>query len=179
MRAFAFFRGFLKERSAVSAVEFALAAPVMITLYFGTVELSDLLMADRKATTLASTAADLVAQDTVVTDAEIQDIFAATTAVLRPFPASGATIVVSSVIADADGNTTVAWSDAYNTSPRAAGSAITMPSGLVLPGGSVILAETSYSYESTTARLISGEFTVNDEFYLRPRRTMQVQRVDD
>ncbi len=53
---------FWRDARGVSAVEFALIAPVMITLLLGSVELSDVMIADRKATSVASTTADLVAQ---------------------------------------------------------------------------------------------------------------------
>src|SRR5690606_22096728 len=112
----------LRNDEGVSAIEFALILPFMIAMYTGAMELSALMMADRKATNLAATAADLVAQDNVVTDAEIDDVFAATTAILAPLNPDDATIVVSSVIADLAGNSEIEWSDGFNTAGRAPGS---------------------------------------------------------
>ncbi len=43
---------FARDKAGVSAVEFAMIAPVMITLLLGTVELSDVMMADRKVTSV-------------------------------------------------------------------------------------------------------------------------------
>lgn len=171
-------RRFLSDTSGVNAIEFAMAAPILITLYFGTVEISDRLMADRKATTLAATAADLTAQETEIDDDEMDDILDATASVLLPFNPANATIRISSVIADDDGNTTVAWSDGRNTAARTAGSAITVPDDLVPANGSIIVTETTFSHTSATGFVIQGARTVADTFYLRPRRSIQVERVD-
>lgn len=120
----------LRNDEGVSAIEFALILPFMIAMYTGAMELSALMMADRKATDLAATAADLVAQDNLVTDAEIDDVFAATTAILAPLNPNDATIIVSSVIADLAGNTEIEWSDGFNIAGHAPGSEMpTCPPG--------------------------------------------------
>jgi len=52
-------RRFARDRRGVSAVEFALLAPVMIGLYIGCVEISDGVAADRKVSLIAATLANL------------------------------------------------------------------------------------------------------------------------
>lgn len=168
---------FAQSEEGTSAIEFALLLPVFITLYLGTMETSDLLIADRKVTTLASTVGDLVAQDTVITDDEIGDVFEAATAVLAPYDANNVTIVVSSVVGDANGVGRVAWSDGFNAPPRAIDSTPNLPPNLIQAGSSIILTEVSYRYESlTSAWMTDAGFTLADAFYLRPRRTAQVVR---
>ena len=58
------------------------------------------------------------------------------------------------------------------------GATVTVPSGLITSGGSVILAEINYGYGSPTAKLITGTVTMSDTFYARPRRVAQVARVN-
>ena len=48
---------FERDRRGVSAIEFALIAPVLIFAYFGLAELSGALLADRRAAQIASEAA--------------------------------------------------------------------------------------------------------------------------
>ena len=169
---------FRRDKKGVSAIEFALVLPVMITIYFGTNEISDMLMVDRKAATLASTAADLVAQDTEITNSEIADVFAATEALIQPYPTGTVTIVISSVVADANGVAKVAWSDGFNAGARAVNSTVTLPAGLIAPLESVIMAETGYTYDSATAQFLTGSgYTLTDTFYLKPRRSLTVARV--
>src|SRR3712207_4701278 len=89
-----------RDRGGMAAAEFALFAPVMLLLYFGVTELSDALMAKSKVTQAVSTAADLVAQDSIVTDAEVTDIFGAINSVMYPFDEGTTKVVISSVVYD-------------------------------------------------------------------------------
>ena len=51
-----------RDQEGVSAVEFAMLLPLMLTLYLGGVEVSQGISIDRKVTLTARTVADLVAQ---------------------------------------------------------------------------------------------------------------------
>jgi Flp pilus assembly protein TadG len=160
----------------MAALEFAIIAPVLITLFFGMSEISDALTASTKVTAVASTAADLVAQDKSICTAEMNDIFAALNAIMFPYDAKNMKIVVSSLIDAGSNKVKVAWSKAQNTTARATNTVVPIPSGLVDSGGggSVILAEVTYNYYSATGKLIYGTFPLSDTFYLRPRRTAQI-----
>ena len=159
-----------------AAAEFAIMAPVMISMYFGVTELSDGYTASAKVTTVASTAADLVAQESTVCNAEMTDVFSALNTIMFPYPLNAMQIVISSLVDGGGGTVKVAWSDAQNTSPRAVNSIVSVPAGLVAVGGSVILAEVSYNYSSPTGHLIYGSVPLSDKFYLHPRRTAQIAR---
>src|SRR6266550_2199496 len=160
----------------LAAAEFAIMAPVMISMYFGVTELSDGYTASAKVTTVASTAADLVAQEQTVCNAEMNDVFSALNTIMFPYPLNNMQIVISSLIDGGGGTVKVAWSDAQNTSARTVNSIVSVPVGLVAVGGSVILAEVSYNYSSPTGHLIYGSVPLGDKFYLHPRRTAQIAR---
>lgn len=171
-------RAFARCRSGVAAVEFALIAPVMIATYYGSSELCNVLLADRKVTNVCAATTDLVAQATQITNSEMSDIFEASSAIMEPYQTSSLHIVVSSVVADQNGNTTVAWSDAYGTGALATGSAFTLPDGLLLPGASVIVATVSYTYSSPFGDLFRSGVTLHDQFFERPRKVMQIARIN-
>src|SRR3954447_16418142 len=78
-------RRFLSDKRGVSAVEFAMVLPLMITLYLGGVEVSSAVAIDRKMTLIARTLADLVSQATSVDNSGMTSILAATTAVMAPY----------------------------------------------------------------------------------------------
>ena len=61
----------IKDRRGAAAVEFAFIAPVMILMYYGLAELTQAMMADRRASHVASAIGDLVAQDTAINTTEI------------------------------------------------------------------------------------------------------------
>ena len=172
-----FLRTFGQNQSGLSAIEFAFVAPLMVTTYFGVAEIGNYIYADRKVTTVAATAADLVAQSTQVSDAGMNDIMTSLNVIISPFNPTDAQIRITSVTADALGNTKVAWSDAVRTSPRAVGSTITMPAGLVPANQSVILAEITFTYKTLVGMFLTSGITVTDNFYMKPRKTIAVQRI--
>lgn len=167
-----------KDDRGMSSVEFALLLPVMTAMYFGAVELSAALIADRKATAVASTAADLAAQSMVLNNAQIADIFGASTAILEPFDGTGTRIILSSVSDHGGGNYRVDWSDALNATAYARGASYTVPDDLIIGNGSVIVAEVTYTYSSTMGKYLTGDLVMEDVFYARPRRTLVVARVN-
>jgi len=173
MRALA--RTFARDSKAVSAIEFALVLPVLVMVYLMSVDVTLVVTADRRVTNIASSIGDLVGQSTQISAAEMQDVFAAATALIEPMDDIPLSVVVTSVVADEDGVTTVDWSQAYNGSGAPGGTAYELPDGIIQPMESVIVASVSYSYASPISQFLTGAPVVLDEiFYLRPRRTNQV-----
>ncbi|MEM9937338.1 MAG: TadE/TadG family type IV pilus assembly protein [Pseudomonadota bacterium] len=168
-------RGFWRAESGISAVEFALIAPVMMLFYFGSIELSFMMTLDRKVTSTAGALGDLVARADSIDNAEMIDIFDASRTILEPYPADVARMRVSSLVRE-DGTVTVAWSDGLNLTALPVGQQVTVPSGLVSDGDSLILAEVEYDYESFLGYFYTEKKKLSDEFYLRPRRTNTVER---
>ncbi len=166
---------FRKEDGA-SSVEFALILPVMLSIYFGVVELSNALIADRKLNKTGSAVADLVAQAILIDNNQMDDIFDASTTIMEPFGATTLTVVVASVVADENNVTTIDWSDALNGTAYAPGSPYTLPPGLTTAGSSVIVAEATYTYTSPIGQYLTGGITFSNQYFLRPRRTSAVGR---
>jgi Flp pilus assembly protein TadG len=162
--------------SGLAATEFALIAPVMIIMYFGLVEYTLAQDARTKATSVASTAADLIAQEKEVCDPEVNDTFAALNAIMYPFPPNSMKVRVTSVIEDGNGGYKVAWSDGYNLAPLSVDQTVSVPAGLITAGGSVIMSEITYTYDSPYNYFFSSTFDLPDTFYSHPRKAQQIQR---
>jgi Flp pilus assembly protein TadG len=121
-------RRFVRDNRALSAVEFALILPVMLTLFLGGTEITQGITIKRKTTIATRTIGDLVAQGTNINNAEMTAIFAATGAVLSPYPAATLKMVVSNISIDANNVARIVWSDGYNGGvARTVGSTITLP----------------------------------------------------
>lgn len=164
--------------SGVAAIEFALVAFPMVFTFFGVVEVANYILVARKVANVASAAADLTTQDTAVDDGEINDIMNALNAVMRPFNPNETGVVITSIVADNNGNLTVEWSDARNASARTPGSSVSgVPAGLVPNGQGVIMTEVSYTYTSLVGMYLTSGMTVSDTFYLKPRRSSKVERL--
>lgn len=173
-----FLRRLRRDTSGLSALEFAIILPVMLTSILGAVEVSNGMLADRKVTQVTSTIADLTSQDTELQTQELRDIWAAGAAIMYPMGAAPLKMRLSSVVADLNGVTSVEWSCGSNYPARAAGAPITVPPGMVQPGASVIFAEVEYRYTSSIGEFLTSGVTVKDKFYLRPRRTLKVVRAE-
>ncbi len=159
------------DRRGVSAVEFALIAPLLILLYFGSVHVTLALSADRKLTSSASMVADLVAQAETVDAGMIEDIFQAGQALVQPFAADPLAMRITSVRADGNGVALVEWSEGRGMAPRGPGDVPSVPAGVLLPDGGVIVVEASYPYETPFTGVKFGSFTFTETVYMRPRRS--------
>jgi Flp pilus assembly protein TadG len=168
----------VRESRAVSAVEFALILPVMLTLFLGGTEITQGITIKRKTTIATRTIGDLIAQGTNITNNEMDAIFAATSAVLAPYSAANFEITVSSVVIDANNVAKIVWSDGYNgASAHAVDSPVTLPPGLdQYPNTTLIWAEAVYTYTPAIGYVITGSLAMNDQVYLRPRLTKEVCR---
>lgn len=165
---------FDRDSRGSATVEFALIVPVLITFYFGVVELSLLLSADRKVTSVASAIGDLVAQTDETNAAEMEAIFDAADAIMQPLDVSGMELRVTSISMDFDGDVEVTWSKSRNTSAMACGATVTTPAGVLTPGQSVIYAEVAYVYTPPIGELLLGDIRLEDGFFLRPRQSVEV-----
>ena len=166
------------NQDGVSAVEFALIAPLMVLIYFGGIELSFLMEADRRVTTVSSTIGDLTSRATTLDTDEVGDIFAASNQLILPLDPNIAQLRISSLIADENGTVTVDWSDGCRIAARSPGSSVDdLPNNIVPALGSIIMAEVSYNYESNIQYLpVTQEVLLEDRFYLRPRRSAIIIR---
>ncbi len=165
-----------RDERGVSAVEFAMLLPLMVSLYLGAVELSQGIGADRKVTLTARTVADLVSQVASVSNNDMTNSLNAASAVMSPFSASKLKVVVSSVKIDAQGKATVAWSDTRNGTARAKGSTVSLPAALAIPNSSLIWSEVSYSYKPVIGYVVTGTMNLKDQIYMRPRMSDCVLR---
>jgi Flp pilus assembly protein TadG len=168
---------FLRERNAVSAVEFALIAPVMIVIVFAVIELTDVYACYSKVQAMAAVIADLTSGDDEFSDDDRDNVFAAGRAVLYPYKSAGATIVVSSIVDNGKGSTRAVWSDANNAEPLANQSEVTLPSGVIIPKGSVIVATVTFQYIPPAIGDFIGKMTFAETVYAVPRSSAQVARI--
>jgi Flp pilus assembly protein TadG len=168
---------FAADQRGVSAVEFALLLPLMLTMYFGTIEVTDAISADRQITLVASTVANIASQYTQVSNADVSNILGAASQVLAPFPASNATVTLTSVLVDLNGNATVDWSATLNGNKRSGNVTSSIPAALITAakGGSVLWGEATYNYKPIIGYVVTGTLTMGNQIFARPRMSNTVQ----
>ena len=166
------------DRRGVSAVEFALIAPLMIGFYLAMAEFCQAYIAQKRMGHGAAMVADLVSQTDVVTAAEVQDIFGVGDLVMKPFSSSSLQQRVSSVARDEQGVAKVVWSQGDGMTALAKGATVTVPAGLIANGESVIMSEATYDYDSPLDYVMDPVTQFSQSFYLRPRRVELVGCAD-
>jgi Flp pilus assembly protein TadG len=165
-------RRFHGDRRGVSAVEFALLAPVMITLYVGCAEISDGVGADRKVTMTAAAVANLASQVTTISTSDMTNIMDATSAIIAPYSTSQLSITVSCISIDSQSRATVKWSVTRGGTARSG--SVTIPTALAVANSQLVLGEASYQYRPTVGYTVTGTLNLSDRMYMSPRITAPV-----
>ena len=101
-------RRLFRDCGAVSAVEFALVFPLMLTLYLGGSEVGNGLSISREVSHVASTLGDLVGQCSSISNADMNNIMAAAVYVIAPYATTDLTIRLSGISTDSNSKATVA-----------------------------------------------------------------------
>jgi Flp pilus assembly protein TadG len=185
-------RKFSTDADAVAAIEFAIVVPFMLLLYVGGVELADATAINVKVSATAHSVTDMVAQNTSLSTAQMQNILTGATAIIAPYPVTSSSgsssllsVTVSEISSDANGNLTLRWSQSYNGTSFGPGRTnltnLTVPTSLNGTVGnannpnnqndqvSFIVGEVSYAYTPNLGYTISGTVNLQDTNWLFPR----------
>jgi Flp pilus assembly protein TadG len=172
MRRPALLRRLGDDRRGVSAVEFALIAPVMIAFYFGLCEFCQAYMAQQRMSHVSATVADLVTQTDTLDTAGMTDIFAVGPMVMEPYASTTLKQRVTHMTMDAGGNLSIDWTSLSGMDP--ATPRPTLPAGLIDPGESIVMAEATYDYDSPVDYMLPAVTQFSKVYFLRPRRSDKV-----
>lgn len=161
---------FVADKRALAATEFAVIVPLMLVMFFGTVEFSSAVAIDRKVTLMARTLSDLTSQSTSVSDTDMTNFFAASTAIMTPYATTSVASTISELYVDPSTlQAHVQWSK--GSAPRTDKSLVTIPTTLAIGGTYLILSEVSYTYTPTVGYVLKNAITLSDVAYTRPRQS--------
>jgi Flp pilus assembly protein TadG len=177
---------FAGDNRGVAALEFAMIAPLLITMYLGTMEISSGLQMNKKVGRAASTVGDLVAQldATQLNKDALESILRIGKAVTQPYSLTQPKVTVTGIEIDAGGNPKVAWSRELSTTgtfskPYLAGAAAIVPLKVKIASTFLVRVETTLAYKTLTSWSISrsagenyGLINMAETYYLRPRVTV-------
>lgn len=93
-------REFARDRKGVAAVEFAFIVPVLLCMYFITLEAAQAINVNRKVSRISSTVADLITQQSAVQAKTVVDIMEIGKAIVRPYNRSIPVIEVTGIQMD-------------------------------------------------------------------------------
>lgn len=171
-------RSFTRERAGMAMVEFALLLPVLMTMFYGCIEVTRYILIVQKTEKLAHTVADVTAQSKTITIASENQLFEATKDIMDPFATgTNSRIMVSSLYRPAGAaNASVNWritgggSLSVNSAIGNIGATPVMPGGFTFnERENVIVAEVFYRFSPLISTRFFGATTIYRNAFYRPR----------
>ena len=167
-------KNFRDDERGIAAIEFAIIAPVMIGMYFGLAEIASAISVDRRISHGTNVAGDLATQQAEIRDDEIEEILAAA---LRVMDVPN----VSSVSIDMESFT----KPDENSSPESRGrirlnqgagnfaafNANSLEERVLSEDSGVVVTRVSYEYTPLQLRFFDSTITLDETFFLKPRRS--------
>jgi Flp pilus assembly protein TadG len=157
--------------SGLAATEFAVIVPVMLLMFFGTVEFSTGVAVDRKLTLIARTLSDLTSQSISVNDVDLTNFTTTGKAMLTPYSPTPLNSTITELYVDPNTQTArVQWSK--GTAPRGTGSTVNIPAALKVLDTYLIYSEVSYLYVPAVGYVMAKTgINLTDVAYTRPRQS--------
>lgn len=172
-------RRFAHENKGVAALEFAIIAPLlMVPLLLGTVDLIDVMGANKRAQNAAASVADVVARDTEISNAELAGMWRALDILMYPNDPGTMEIRITSVSIVNASTAEVVWSEAHGgMAARTTGSTVSLDNRMMQVGTSIIMVESVYNYDAPLAFLFQNQVHMTHEAYRRSRLVDPIPRV--
>ncbi len=163
-------RRFRVQTVGAVAIEFALVVPmILVIIYVGAIEISHALTANRKVSMVASTVGDMIAQfDRTGPDA-LGGLFMAATEIMQPFDDTNLRIEVFSIAGTAGAAND--WNHDNSVATACTGGTPTVPPELLAAGGSVVVTQVCYEFDSVFNYFFTSGTTFSEIYLARPRRT--------
>lgn len=184
-------RRLARDRRGVAAVEFAFIAPVLLSLYFVTMEVSQAIEVNKKVGRVGSMVADLLTQQQATTRSEVEAVMKIGQSILQPYNRSNPKITVTAIqITDENSpKVLVAWSRKMENGAVAGGAAknsvTTVPDTLKIRNTFLIRVESELAYKPVItwtadqkqvlglAAAFDG-IGMKETYFLRPRMSSTV-----
>lgn len=170
---------FARAREGVAIVEFGLMLPVLMTLFYGCIELTRYILIVQKTEKLAHTVADVTAQSKTVSIANLDQLMEAAGDIMEPFDTGENSRVLVNSVYRPPGNGSVATINwryqsggdmAVTSHLGAVGSQPTMPGGFTFnPRENVIAVEVFYRFDPLLTADFFGTTTIYRSAFYKPR----------
>lgn len=186
----------IRDRRGVAAVEFAFIAPLLLSMYFVTMEVSQGIEANKKVGRIGSMVADLVTQQSSVRLDDVKAIMDIGQSILQPYTRSRPKITITAINVSyiSTPEARVAWSvrleDGVYTKPYKPNDLVTIPDELMFDQDTIeetflIRVESELSYLPVITWSASGKsalglaaafdgISMRETYYSRPRMSREI-----
>ncbi|MEW9807279.1 TadE/TadG family type IV pilus assembly protein [Mesorhizobium marinum] len=180
-----------RDRRGVAALEFALIVPLLLMLYFVTMEVAQAIEANKKVGRVGSMVADLVTQQQTMSKTELEGIMRIGEATLQPYNRSAPNIEITAieVTDEATPKIQVVWSrklvNGSFSAGKTVGTPVVIPPALRIKGSFLVRADATLAYQPVITWAASAKSTLglasafdsiamSETYYLRPRMSMTI-----
>jgi len=182
----------LRDRRGVAAIEFAFIAPILLCMYFLTMEVSQAIETNKKLGRAGSMVGDLITQQDSIQQSEVDAIMQIGDSLLQPYTRSKPVITVTAIDIGTDATTgkakgTVKWSRRMEDGKfsKGEGADATVPASLLVSGTFLIKVDAALAYKPVilysagqkAAFGIQAAFdgiSMGETYYLRPRMSTSI-----
>lgn len=183
----------VRDRRGVAAVEFAFIAPILLSLYFLSMEVSQAVDVNKKVGRAGSMVGDLITQQqTLITPTDLDAIMRIGDALIQPYGRSnlGLNITAITISNEAKPKATVLWSrkmvNGAFSQATTKGTAVTVPASLLVADSFLIRVDSSLDYRPVLFYAADGKPTLglsamfdrinmNEHYYMRPRMSKDIK----
>jgi Flp pilus assembly protein TadG len=185
---------FLRDQRGVSAIEFAVVAPVLVIMLLGLSDVAPAVIARYQVNHMTESFGDLAAEYSQMQTSDMANVFSAASDVLAPLSSTTLAVRLTNIYSDGAGHAYVYWSCGEGAlPPYTAKSAITSTptgnpvgwflwqyntsaNGYTLNGTntSYVMAESQYVYTTPAQFIIKSPMTMTNTAYLLPRQSSYV-----
>lgn len=165
-----------QNEDGLAAIEFAILAPLLISMYFGLAEVASAVAVNRSVSHATNVAGDLAAQTSNIDKTDLEDVLSATIRVMNIKNPSGATIQLDSWARDSDGKNTLIGSAIMNSGAAALPDfdPADIDNSLMSENSGILVARIAYNYSPLKLMYLKQDITMSDTFILKPRRSSEV-----
>ena len=150
------FSQLLRDKRGNAVIEFAFIFPILIIFLFGTIELTNMLMNQRRVVAATQNLADLVARDASISLADLSDLEEAVEWQMEPFGVSNASYTVGQVVFDG-GEADLDWSHSVGSTGIDNESQMESSVSGLTDSSAVIVVRFEYEYQPLVGQLILGD----------------------
>jgi Flp pilus assembly protein TadG len=165
-----------RNEDGLAAIEFAILAPLLVSMYFGLAEVASGVATDRAVSHAANVIGDLASQTSNIDREDLEDVLSATLRVMNIDDASKVTIQLDSWSRDSGGNDTLVGSAVMNSGAANLPSFDTskIDTSIMDEKAGILVARVAYNYAPLKLLYMEQNITLSDTFVLKPRRSSTV-----